>query len=214
MAVNFNNPSQVEAFRQKQLDKGIAPEKVEAFISGKQPRQLTVEKGDTLSGIAKREGSTVQEIAMQNKIENPDVIQEGQALKIGSAPVKQQPQPSVKSAGQGTGKVLGKPTIVNQAFWNYNPGIYKEAPHRNRGTDFKAAEGTTIAAPPGEWVAEKAGRDGLWGNSIVLRNRATGETIRFSHLSKFGVRPGEIVKGGKLIGRVGSTGRTTGPRRS
>ncbi len=44
----------------------------------------TVKKGDTLSAIAKQYGTTYQEIAKQNGISNPNLIQVGQQLKIGS----------------------------------------------------------------------------------------------------------------------------------
>lgn len=42
----------------------------------------TVKKGDTLSSIAKKYGTTYQKIAKDNGIENPNVIYPGQKLKI------------------------------------------------------------------------------------------------------------------------------------
>lgn len=51
----------------------------------------TVKKGDTLSGIAAKYGTTYQKIAADNGIANPNLIYPGQKLKIytsGSAPVK------------------------------------------------------------------------------------------------------------------------------
>ena len=44
----------------------------------------TVKKGDTLSAIAKQYGTTYQEIAKANGISDPNVIQVGQTLNIGS----------------------------------------------------------------------------------------------------------------------------------
>lgn len=44
----------------------------------------TVQKGDTLSEIAKKYGTTYQDIAKANGISNPNLIQVGQQLKIGS----------------------------------------------------------------------------------------------------------------------------------
>jgi murein DD-endopeptidase MepM/ murein hydrolase activator NlpD len=43
----------------------------------------------------------------------------------------------------------------------------------------------------------------------VLRH-GFGLTTRYGHLSKFGVKAGEHVKRGDVIGYVGSTGRSTG----
>ena len=50
--------------------------------------EYTVVKGDTLSGIAARYGTTYQKIAADNNIANPNLIYPGQVLKIygGSAP--------------------------------------------------------------------------------------------------------------------------------
>lgn len=38
-----------------------------------------------------------------------------------------------------------------------------------------------------------------------------GYRTRYGHLSQVLVRPGDIVEEGQIIGRIGSTGRSTGP---
>jgi murein DD-endopeptidase MepM/ murein hydrolase activator NlpD len=46
---------------------------------------------------------------------------------------------------------------------------------------------------------------------IVIRHKG-GETTRYGHLSKIYVKAGQLVQRGRtLIGRVGSTGLSTGP---
>ena len=52
--------------------------------------------------------------------------------------------------------------------------------------------------------------DGNYGNKILLQHEDGIETI-YGHLSKFEVKVGDEIKKGQLIGRVGSTGRSTGP---
>ena len=52
--------------------------------------------------------------------------------------------------------------------------------------------------------------DGSYGNKILLQHEDGIETI-YGHLSKFEVKVGDEIKKGQLIGRVGSTGRSTGP---
>ena len=42
----------------------------------------TVKKNDTLSGIAKRYGTTYQNLAKMNNIKNPDVIYVGQKIRV------------------------------------------------------------------------------------------------------------------------------------
>jgi len=50
----------------------------------KKNNTLTIEKGDTLSGIAEREGTTVEELSKINEIANPDEIQAGATLELPS----------------------------------------------------------------------------------------------------------------------------------
>lgn len=52
--------------------------------------------------------------------------------------------------------------------------------------------------------------DGNYGNKILLRHEDNISTI-YGHLSKFEVNVGDEIKKGDTIGRIGSTGRSTGP---
>ena len=55
---------------------------VNSRLGAKPYRTYVVKKGDTLSGIAKRFGTTYQKIASDNGIANPNLIYPGQELKI------------------------------------------------------------------------------------------------------------------------------------
>ena len=56
-----------------------------------------------------------------------------------------------------------------------------------------------------------AGRNsGGYGKLVVLQH-GLGMTSWYAHLSRIGVRRGACVAAGALIGRVGSTGESTGP---
>lgn len=78
--------------------------------------------------------------------------------------------------------------------------------------------GTDIGAPLGTPVlAAYAGRVmisdflGGYGLTVTLEhNKGTQETL-YAHLSEIFVRPGEWIPQGAVIGRVGSTGNSTGP---
>ena len=78
------------------------------------------------------------------------------------------------------------------------------------GIDFPAARGTPVGAA-GRGCVSSAGYDtGGYGNLVVIQHRA-GMTSWYAHLSRISVRPGECVVAGTRIGRVGSTGHSTGP---
>ena len=79
------------------------------------------------------------------------------------------------------------------------------------GVDYAAPVGTPIqATADGEVLF--AGRDGGAGNMVRLRHKNRYETA-YLHLSRFGprVRKGAQVKGGDIVGYVGSSGDSTGP---
>lgn len=76
------------------------------------------------------------------------------------------------------------------------------------GLDFKGPVGTPIlAAAKGKVVL--AGFNGGYGNTIEIRH-ANGLVTRYAHLSGLNVRQGQMVERGVQIGRMGSTGRSTG----
>ncbi|MGN6781047.1 MAG: M23 family metallopeptidase [Marmoricola sp.] len=77
------------------------------------------------------------------------------------------------------------------------------------GLDFAAPEGTPIFAVA-NGVITSTGWDGPYGNRTV-ETLPDGTEIWYAHQSAIDVHPGDTVTGGQLIGRIGSTGNTTGP---
>lgn len=126
-------------------------------------------------------------------------------------------------SGQVQGSVLPGGVKITQAFGAYNPRVEVFSKSgRNWGTDFGVKEGTPLALPPGMWQVMEAydrasgkGKIGNkenrgYGNSILVKNVKTGETLRFSHLSGVNVVPGKVYQGGIVIGASGATGNVTG----
>lgn len=79
----------------------------------------------------------------------------------------------------------------------------------HKGVDIGAPKGTPVRSA-GAGVVVSAGRDEGHGKSVRVRHRDGVETS-YSHLSAIVVRPGDRLQRGELLGRVGSTGVSTGP---
>jgi peptidoglycan hydrolase-like protein with peptidoglycan-binding domain len=78
------------------------------------------------------------------------------------------------------------------------------------GIDYAAPAGALVRAAGRGCVASAGYDSGGYGNLIVISHRL-GMTSWYGHLSSIGVRPGTCVVAGTPIGRVGSTGFSTGP---
>jgi murein DD-endopeptidase MepM/ murein hydrolase activator NlpD len=89
----------------------------------------------------------------------------------------------------------------------FHPILGRRTPHL--GIDFGAPTGTPVQAAA-DGVVSSAGWMGGYGNMIKLRHANGFETL-YGHLSKLDVRAGQRVSQGDDIGRVGSTGLSTGP---
>lgn len=76
------------------------------------------------------------------------------------------------------------------------------------GIDIDGVTGEPVGAAAGGVVIE-AGRDGNYGKMVMIRH-SNGLVTRYAHLSSINVSAGDNVSKGELIGRVGSTGRSTG----
>jgi murein DD-endopeptidase MepM/ murein hydrolase activator NlpD len=81
-------------------------------------------------------------------------------------------------------------------------------PANHQGIDISTEKGDSVYATA-DGVVESASYNGDYGNFMVIRHDF-GLATRYGHLSAFVVKPGQIVKRGEIIARVGSTGRSTG----
>ena len=81
----------------------------------------------------------------------------------------------------------------------------------HQGVDYAAPAGTRVRAV-GDGVVEFAGRQGGYGNMVIIRHDSRIATA-YAHLKEFGrgIRNGARVAQGDTVGLVGQTGWATGP---
>lgn len=91
----------------------------------------------------------------------------------------------------------------------FHPVLQKWRAHK--GVDYGAPTGTRVKATS-DGTVEFVGRKGGYGNAIVLRHQNRFTTL-YGHLSRFapGLRKGNRVAQGEVIGFVGATGLASGP---
>ncbi len=181
----------------------------------------TVQSGETLRSIAEKYKSKkfdtntlIQNILQlefnqeRHDFKNPDyVLTVGQFLMVPDGVKPYQPRivyaysgPIPATAARGTGS-FGWPVSgrITQKFWSRHPGL-----------DIAAPKGTPVVAADSGYVIQAG-----WNNSgygfMILINHGNGYLTRYAHLSTLNVEVGESVRKGQLIGRVGSTGNSTGP---
>lgn len=99
--------------------------------------------------------------------------------------------------------------ITSSFGWRVHPVTGERAFHD--GTDLRASRGELVRATADgvvEWAAFHK-RSGL-GNLVILRHNYGFRTY-YGHMQKVLVKPGDYIEKGTVIGRVGSTGLSSGP---
>ncbi|MBW4634739.1 MAG: peptidoglycan DD-metalloendopeptidase family protein [Iphinoe sp. HA4291-MV1] len=112
------------------------------------------------------------------------------------------------ASGSGLMYPLSVPSVMTSLFgWRVHPITGDRRFHS--GTDIGAAMGTPVlAAYPGK--VESADWLGGYGLAVILNHSNAQQTL-YGHMSEIFVQPGQWVEQGTVIGRVGSTGNSTGP---
>lgn len=101
-----------------------------------------------------------------------------------------------------TGRISG--VYGSQRFYNGTPG----SPHY--GVDVAVPTGHPVKAP-GPGIVTLAEPDLFYSGGTVILDHGYGLSSSFLHMSEVLVRLGDELKAGDLIGKVGTTGRATGP---
>jgi murein DD-endopeptidase MepM/ murein hydrolase activator NlpD len=202
--------------------------------------QYTVKNGDTISGIASKFEADQGEILDFNDLEDPKDIKPGMKIIIPDAEMPGTTVSQTKAAAatksttttttpKASSSSSTKTTVTAKSdddnddkkpvsssrggMVNPVPGsILTQGLHDVNAVDFGAPTGTPVRAVKGGTVivAKNNGAyNGGFGNFIVIDHG--GSQTLYAHLSKVEVSVGDSVDQGEQIGKVGSTGKSTGP---
>lgn len=80
----------------------------------------------------------------------------------------------------------------------------------HQGNDYAAVTGTKVVSAWDGVVRYAQMNEGGFGNLVVVRHYNGLETY-YAHLSKIEVKPYDTIRAGSVVGRVGTTGHSTGP---
>jgi murein DD-endopeptidase MepM/ murein hydrolase activator NlpD len=125
-------------------------------------------------------------------------------------PAACQDPPPAQPVGSTKGWVLPLPA---GSYTPTSPFGYRRHPilhdwRLHTGQDLGAPMGTPIYAAAAGRVTV-AGLNGTAGNQVILDHSAGVQSV-YDHMSVIGARVGAQVRAGQILGRVGSTGRSTG----
>ena len=182
----------------------------------------TVKSGDTLAAIAQKYHAEVDAIVGYgfNSLQNPDTLDLGQQIMVpGGVKPAERPvrlssdvRPKAPPPGQSSSALPPDPQEKRGSLlqWpTYGP-IFDWFRSSHKGIDISPPYGTPVyAAEAG--VIESVKYLNFGYGFFVLVNHGDGYQTRYAHLSEIVVKPGQQVVRGQHIGRVGSTGRVTGP---
>jgi murein DD-endopeptidase MepM/ murein hydrolase activator NlpD len=106
---------------------------------------------------------------------------------------------------------IDRPLLTSEISSGFGgrPDPFTEEAAFHAGIDFSAAKGADVfATAPG--IVVFAGPRGAYGNTVEI-DHGYGIRTRYGHLSRISVPLGQQLERGMIVGKVGSTGRSTGP---
>ncbi len=170
----------------------------------------TVKAGDTIETVAKAYKADPQAIIEYgwNKLAPPYTLTAGQKIIVpdGEKPYAQR----LVYLPDGRQVMVGAPKGLGRFVWptqGYITQRFGEAGHR--GLDIAAYMGAPIyAADAG--VVTYSGLLGNYGLAVVI-DHGNGYQSLYGHMSVYYPRVGQAIKRGQAIGKMGSTGKSTGP---
>ena len=191
------------------------------------PGHYTVQRGDTLVRIALDHGQNWRDLARWNGLDNPNLIEVGEVLRVVAPTQGQSQQPVVAAApepparppsvpttpvpaaqaGSAVAPTSVAPAVGEELIWIWpaqgqTVTLFDEV--KNKGIDIAARAGDPVlAAADGRVVYAGAGLRG-YGNLIIVKHNNTYLTA-YAHNQALLVKEDQMVRQGQKIAEMGST---------
>jgi lipoprotein NlpD len=179
------------------------------------PGYYSVRPGDTLTKIALDHGQAWRDIAKWNGLDNPNVIEVDQVLRVAPVPAETKvaaaPKPVAAQPQQSPQPAPQAPASANNAedglafAWPHTGQVlagFDEA--KNKGLDFAGKAGDPVlAAADGKVVYAGSGLRG-YGNLVILKHNNTYLTA-YAHNQSLLVKEDQAVVKGQRIAEMGSS---------
>lgn len=206
------------------LAAGCAPRKVFVRKTSPPPKRSAetkgvyhvVERHQTLFRICKTYGVDLKEVSWLNGISDPHKITTGQRVFIPGAKKVLKVDiyiDDIVEASNDGGNEKGLMQSLN-FIWpveGSRTDLFKEAEERrHQGIDIASPRGTPIKASGAGRVIYSGNTIKGYGNLIIVRHSKEWATV-YAHNQQNLVEEGAQVERGQIIGKVGQTGRASGP---
>lgn len=163
-----------------------------------------VQKGESLEEITEKYEIDLNKVLSFNKIYDKDNINAGDEIFLPGAKY------TLEERIDKFGQMFSLPTKVTRisSVFGYRVHPITKVRTKHMGVDIQGSLNTPIyAARKGKVIF--AGYSGGYGNLVIVRHDK-GYTTYYGHLNKITTRVGANVGQGTMIGRMGSTGNSTG----
>lgn len=177
-----------------------------------------VQRGDTLTQIARQHGQSLSSLMSMNNISNPNRIHVGQVLRVqggasggagmvasGSAPLPDAGSSTVQGPAPVKGGSVAAPRSIKLVWPAKGSSRRGTTTATNQGVYISASRGTPVKAAAAGEVAYAG--DGLrgYGNILLIRHDANFLTI-YAHNERLLVKQGARVTQGQQVATIGDTG--------
>lgn len=184
-----------------------------------------VKKGDTVSKIATKYDTEIEDVLIYNGLDKSDGLKQGDIIFVPNGIIKPAVVSKPATSSSGISNTISSNTKAPTGYYLRpvpGPITSKYGSRRggfHYGVDLGGKNGVTPVVSAAEGVISKVvsacvtgyrNCGGRYGNYVIIEH-PNGTSTMYAHLYSVTVRVGQNVNQGEKIGVLGNTGRSTGP---